>query len=776
MSNSGSFRRGASVTTILLGIAVWLLPIAAARAALTPRIVNGLNSTDFSTTGALLRGFGGLPIDANNAVIECSGTLIGCRTFLTAAHCVSSDVDPSHYWIYLQHAGIVAVSSITYNPSYTGLSGNDVAVVKLASDVTGIAPTAINSTHDLSILGVGFNGTIVGFGSTGGTNRDFGIKRFGAVQTANCVTTLTGGEGNDKLVCWDFALPVGPAGQDSDTCSGDSGGPLFMDFNGVTEVVGVTSTGSSAQCRPLDHSWDANVYYNAAWIQSQIGADSVTTCGGIGPIGSAAATVVGNSGVLTAAHLSDTFSINVAGTPSLLRVALNGQYNGTFNPDVYVKQGSPASPANYDCKADGGSMFGSCEIPYPLLGTLSVFVNDASGAGQYQVTTTTFSGLPAVCGNNVREGGEQCDGTDLGICVLGPCQPDCTCPPLPTPTATATDTLPPPTATSTATPTQTAPPTQTPTNSPAATATASATASVVPPSHDAVVLPIRPLNITLGRKASAVTRLLSIKIRNADPKTETPDDMLKLTVEPGDCPAGMTVGAPSFAPNGTTTDGTVVLAGGKLAVAIVALTIHANDFANHNAKAPQRCTLQVGVATQLAGNLDPTQNNRVPVELNVIDEHNVASTAVHESLLKSAVPISATISGAQSAVSKAVGVKLVNADAGDSNPGDLITLSVGSIQQLDGSACPWVSVVAVDMNKSQPGAQSGVTVKGGQMAAGSIQLNIDSSVTTANGLSPARCVAVLHASGPSDPEVPPQLDPSNNTTQLVIDAIDKHDF
>jgi hypothetical protein len=372
-------------------VALWLvLGSVVASAEPLPRIVNGLDTFDFPTTGALLSGRG-VAITADNAAFICSGTLVGCHTFLTAAHCVSGDLDPSHYWIYLQNAGIVAVSSVAPNPAYTGtLSGNDVAVVTLATDVTGIAPTPINATHDLVALGVGLFGTIVGFGETAVTALDFGIKRYGLVQTANCVPTLTGGEGNDKLVCWDFAIPVGPPGQDSDTCNGDSGGPLFLDFGGSTEVAGVTSTGSSPFCRPLDHSWDASVYYNAAWIESALAADSTATCGGIGPVGAASAFVVGNAGTLSPAHPSDTFTVDLGPSPGLVRFALNGQWNATFDPNLYVKAGPGASLSSYDCKADGLSPFGACEIPLPAPGAWSVFVADATGAGRYQIATTVF--------------------------------------------------------------------------------------------------------------------------------------------------------------------------------------------------------------------------------------------------------------------------------------------------------------------------------------------------------------------------------------------------
>src|SRR5687768_5172867 len=44
-------------------------------------IVNGQATTEFPTTGILLSG-------SSPATLLCSGTLIGCDRFLTAAHCV----------------------------------------------------------------------------------------------------------------------------------------------------------------------------------------------------------------------------------------------------------------------------------------------------------------------------------------------------------------------------------------------------------------------------------------------------------------------------------------------------------------------------------------------------------------------------------------------------------------------------------------------------------------------------------------------------------------
>jgi len=400
----------------------------AGTAAAGPRIVNGLATQDFPTTGALLySGSTGAAINAANADVQCSGTLIGCQTFLTAAHCVAKDLTASHYWVYLQHGGIATVSSVTRHPNYVAsVSGRDVAIVKLSAPVTGIDPTTLNTTHDLDSIGVGLAGTIAGFGRTGGGN-DYGVKRYGAVVTANCNPAHTGGEGDDKLVCWNYESPVGAPGTDSNTCNGDSGGPLFMDFFGSTEITGVTSAGTSTSCQPTDHSWDASVYYNRAWILDQLGADSTAACGLIPAVGDPTVTDYQKSGTLGSEHTDDSFHLTLTGSPALVRFTLNGLDSGV-DPDFFVKQGSGASASNFTCKADTVSSFGACSFDNPAAGTWSVFVRrGGSGSGTYQVTTTVFGADPPICGNDTLEGFEECDGADLGICAIGPCAA-CACP------------------------------------------------------------------------------------------------------------------------------------------------------------------------------------------------------------------------------------------------------------------------------------------------------------------------------------------------------------
>jgi hypothetical protein len=244
------------------------------------RVVNGVLAQDRPTTGALLSRFG------INYQSVCSGTLIGCETFLTAAHCVCEASpfalcgapSPGDYAVYLQDVGLVEVAAIEVDSTYDFEEQGDVAVLTLATPVTGVAPTPINTDMRPPL---GTIAEIAGFGLTRGGAGDTGLLRRGLAETSAC----TGVEA-DFHVCWDFTLPIGAAGIDSNTCSGDSGGPLFADLGSGTTVVGITSGGSSADCLPTDSSFDADVYVHSGFISAVGGADLLnTSCGSIAQVG-----------------------------------------------------------------------------------------------------------------------------------------------------------------------------------------------------------------------------------------------------------------------------------------------------------------------------------------------------------------------------------------------------------------------------------------------------------------------------------------------------------
>ncbi len=382
-----------------------------------PAIVNGALTSGFPSTAALLLGS-----DPDTVSSWCTGVLIGCQTLLTAAHCVcekngaacqGADAPrPDGRIVYLQHAGFARIASIRVHPAYA-FPVADVAIVRLASPVTGIAPSGIAASPTAS----GTPGIIVGFGRGGGFDSDYGLKRWGTVTTGAC----QGGISNATSVCWTFD------GTGADTCNGDSGGPLFTDPGDGPVVAGVTSGGRKTTCSPVDWDYDANVYRYRAWIAAQAGADlGRASCGALPAAGESGTVVTHFTGALDATHEAVSYRLDVPAGTNELRVALHGTDDGEADFDLYVKAGSPPTTSSWDCRANGPTQYSYCAFDFPAAGAWYALALRKAGVGEYQLTATTFGGPPPVCGNGVRETGEECDGADAPACP-GSCRADCHC-------------------------------------------------------------------------------------------------------------------------------------------------------------------------------------------------------------------------------------------------------------------------------------------------------------------------------------------------------------
>lgn len=375
---------------LLLPLLLALSAVPAGAEVFSPRIVNGTLTFGEPATGALLNGS-----SPDQAVAWCSGTLIGCSTFVTAAHCVC-DFDgaacqsgaaapkPGEWQVFFQHAGFFEVESIAVQPAYD-FPENDVAVLRLASPVSGIVPSPLAQADPI----LGSDGVIVGFGlSTGGAS-DYGLKQRGHVMTAACESDLPEG-----LLCWDFESPLGPPGSDSNTCNGDSGGPLFIEGAGGPELAGITSGGNSFDCQPTDHSYDTSVAAQRTFIEAQAGADlGGEACGTLSQVGDAVTDVIGFSQRLDAGKPQGHHSFAVGPDVSELRVALNASEEIGSDVDLYVRFGAPPTTTEFDCRAFGPNHWGFCRFTNPAPGTWHVMAARWSGgASTYQVTATLFAG------------------------------------------------------------------------------------------------------------------------------------------------------------------------------------------------------------------------------------------------------------------------------------------------------------------------------------------------------------------------------------------------
>jgi hypothetical protein len=159
--------------------------------------------------------------------VFCTGTVVGARAVLTAAHCVNQRA-PFLIQVFegsdLAAPGrFLQVSSIELHPAFSEAGGelvNDLAIVALAED-SSAAPLAV-VVEPLDESAVGRSARIVGFGLGDG---ETGLKREGTVRVDGVGET---------------ELRVVP--DPSMSCVADSGGPLLFG----DALAGVVSSGDPA--------------------------------------------------------------------------------------------------------------------------------------------------------------------------------------------------------------------------------------------------------------------------------------------------------------------------------------------------------------------------------------------------------------------------------------------------------------------------------------------------------------------------------------------------
>ena len=374
LERGGPRVRRSALTALLVAVA----NVAAAQTP-TPRIANGVLATGWPEVAAFL-----------TADTTCTATLVGCHTAVTAAHCVCAAsgtgaacpggdfvLDPATAVLVAPQVGALSIGAIHVPPTYAFATRSDLAVLDLSAPIRGVRPRPINETGRTVS---GTSATIVGYGRTQQSlSDDAGLLRVGAVLTAPCVTVP--GAFN---VCWNFLHPLDPPGTDSNTCPGDSGGPLLADVGSGLALVGVHSGGFGDTCEGDGSSFDTDVFVERSWLRQQAGVDlDADTCGDGPAVGDPGVTTLASTGTLAA---SATPSFTVPAGTKLLRVGLAGDFAGDY--DLYVRAGALPTQSVFTCSSAFQGSFEYCEVADPAPGTWYALLDLFGGPSTYQLTTT----------------------------------------------------------------------------------------------------------------------------------------------------------------------------------------------------------------------------------------------------------------------------------------------------------------------------------------------------------------------------------------------------
>lgn len=184
----------------------------------------------------------------------CSGTYIGNKWVLTAAHCItesSSSMDTnSSYKVYTNHYDLTKqtaygiVKTIVHEQYSNATNQNDIALIRLDSEIADTSDILlpINSEDLLP----GTQSWVAGWGTTDPNQiilpnilQESSVPLIDKTQCLNSYSIFFGDNAiTDNMLC------AGYMSGGTDSCQGDSGGPLIIKEGSKSKLIGIVSWGA----------------------------------------------------------------------------------------------------------------------------------------------------------------------------------------------------------------------------------------------------------------------------------------------------------------------------------------------------------------------------------------------------------------------------------------------------------------------------------------------------------------------------------------------------
>jgi hypothetical protein len=287
--------------------------------------------------------------------------------------------------VFFQELGFFRVKAIKWEKEKYKFPYFDLAMLTLEKPVEGVAPMPVNTSVKPLNNSIA---TIVGFGRTGGSRVDYGIKRDGTVRTSACPDNLA----SAQLLCWRFDADVKSSASAQNTCNADSGSGIFIRDNDgpriVEKVFGVVSGGTDANCMKNDLSYNVDVFQYRDWIKAAGEGDLSSAMCGQPILNGTSRKPVRQTVRLDAKTPEARIPVEVPDGATALRIAMNAEDDGAGTNQFQFAAFSGKAPAASQnvCKDSGGDQFAFCAINKPAAGAWTIVVTRKTGQGDVQIT------------------------------------------------------------------------------------------------------------------------------------------------------------------------------------------------------------------------------------------------------------------------------------------------------------------------------------------------------------------------------------------------------